>query len=448
MIGNRIQRAMVIEGVATPAFIHNGPTYFFINLPVYADGLIDAWEMVDLPLFEEKIARGWVDTAVPDGQQVSVHGLTSFTVEAGRWEISPADLVIRVRALLKELNPELRNLYDCHGETTKQVGKVRVSILGTAAQVPIREGESRWSRRLRGDNASVLLREGGRIYLADLRVFEDGLIELGRVPTPRLVSVDELSAAARDGALLSEVSPGERVEILGLGSFAVREQYAYAEVAEILKSVPDMIDRVNGRPDSVARCRAAFEAYLRDPTVAAREALRAAYEGVPEHERMYVGDMDTKDVAVRMILYGEQEIETWSHWAVAQGRGDPLPAIDVPVPRPEPVYVEAVRVDLAPADGWGGLHDAFTTALGFPDFYGRNMDAWIDCMTSLDDPPAGMTAVHVEPGQVLVIELTGIDAFAARCPEPYAALLECAAFVNYRRREVGQPAVLALSFKR
>lgn len=42
-----------------------------------------------------------------------------------------------------------------------------------------------------------------------------------------------------------------------------------------------------------------------------------------------------------------------------------------------------------PADlivGWESFHDVFAETLGFPAFYGRNMDAWIDCMTSADEP--------------------------------------------------------------
>lgn len=33
---------------------------------------------------------------------------------------------------------------------------------------------------------------------------------------------------------------------------------------------------------------------------------------------------------------------------------------------------------------WDSFHDVFKRVFGFPDFYGRNMDAWIDCMTDLD----------------------------------------------------------------
>ena len=50
--GDRIIRTQTIDGLVTPAFINNGSHYFFINLPVYADGLVNCWEMVDLALFK------------------------------------------------------------------------------------------------------------------------------------------------------------------------------------------------------------------------------------------------------------------------------------------------------------------------------------------------------------------------------------------------------------
>ena len=50
---------------------------------------------------------------------------------------------------------------------------------------------------------------------------------------------------------------------------------------------------------------------------------------------MYVGDMDVKDTAVRMIIYGEQEIENWSHYQVAKERGEELPTINIPNPKKE-----------------------------------------------------------------------------------------------------------------
>jgi hypothetical protein len=47
---------------------------------------------------------------------------------------------------------------------------------------------------------------------------------------------------------------------------------------------------------------------------------------------------------------------------------------------------------------------------------------------------------------VLVLCISEVGGFRKRCPEIYDALVECAAFVNWRRIEKGEPAVLALSF--
>jgi hypothetical protein len=93
---------------------------------------------------------------------------------------------------------------------------------------------------------------------------------------------------------------------------------------------------------------------------------------------------------------------------------------------------------------WDTFHSVFQAALGFPDFYGRNMNAWIDCMTYLDDPPSGMTSVSVDPGELLALRIDDAADFQRRCPEQYEALIECAAFVNYRRIAVGEEPVLSL----
>jgi RNAse (barnase) inhibitor barstar len=105
-----------------------------------------------------------------------------------------------------------------------------------------------------------------------------------------------------------------------------------------------------------------------------------------------------------------------------------------------------VKLDTRGIHDWKTFHDMFARAFGFPNFYGRNMNAWIDCMTSLDDPAAQMTKVHVSSGNVVVLELEHVDDFARRCPQQYAAVVECAAFVNWRRIDIGDPPVLVLSF--
>ena len=105
-----------------------------------------------------------------------------------------------------------------------------------------------------------------------------------------------------------------------------------------------------------------------------------------------------------------------------------------------------IKIDTSRITDWNTFHDVFAEAFGFLDFYGRNMDAWIDCMSYLDDPEAGMTTVHVPRGSVVTIHMEDGDEFAQRCPELYEAIIECAAFVNWRRVKEGEPALLALSY--
>ncbi|HCL67119.1 MAG TPA: barnase inhibitor [Rhizobium sp.] len=96
--------------------------------------------------------------------------------------------------------------------------------------------------------------------------------------------------------------------------------------------------------------------------------------------------------------------------------------------------------------GVDDFHSEFVTTFGFPDFYGRNMDAWIDCMGYLDDPDAGMSTLTVEPGNAVTIRIDNYAHFKQAAPQQWIDLLECAAIVNWRRTEVGRGAILALAF--
>jgi RNAse (barnase) inhibitor barstar len=105
-----------------------------------------------------------------------------------------------------------------------------------------------------------------------------------------------------------------------------------------------------------------------------------------------------------------------------------------------------VRIPTRLIVDWASFNDVFSEIMGFPDFYGRNMNAWIDCMSYLDSPEDGMTKIHCTPPKVVVLHLEDAKNFKVRCPEIYDALIECSAFVNYRKLEAKEPAVLALAF--
>lgn len=106
------------------------------------------------------------------------------------------------------------------------------------------------------------------------------------------------------------------------------------------------------------------------------------------------------------------------------------------------------KIDTRQIRDWDSFHDVFARELGFPGFYGRNMNAWIDCMTSLDEPGDGMTSVHALKNGTLTLHLDHLGDFANRCPDIYEALVDCSAFVNFRRMESGDQPVLVLAYHR
>lgn len=107
-----------------------------------------------------------------------------------------------------------------------------------------------------------------------------------------------------------------------------------------------------------------------------------------------------------------------------------------------------VRINGAQITDWQSFHAQCQQAFGFPDFYGCNMNAWIDCFSDLYDPNAGMTSFTLVRGEILTLVLNHAEAFRQRCPEQYMALLECAAFVNARYLVEAGQGVIALAVER
>ena len=63
--------------------------------------------------------------------------------------------------------------------------------------------------------------------------------------------------------------------------------------------------------------------------------------------------------------------------------------------------------------------------------------------TALGEPDDGMTTVHGSSSDPVVLRIESASSIPR---EVFDALNECCAFVNWRRMEVGEPAILALSY--
>jgi hypothetical protein len=92
---------------------------------------------------------------------------------------------------------------------------------------------------------------------------------------------------------------------------------------------------------------------------------------------------------------------------------------------------------------WNSFHEECASAFGFPEYYGRNMNAWIDCMSYLPDED-GMTRFQLKVDEQLLIRVPGFPEFTSRVPDVCAAFLECAALVNQRYIDTGDMPRVAL----
>jgi RNAse (barnase) inhibitor barstar len=108
--------------------------------------------------------------------------------------------------------------------------------------------------------------------------------------------------------------------------------------------------------------------------------------------------------------------------------------------------VKSVQLATTEIRDWSSFHETFAKLFGFPGFYGANMDAWIDCMSYLDDPDAAMSSLHLEPNEALTIEVCDTEDFQKRCPDQFAELVTCTSFVNQRFLRAGSGCRISLLF--
>ena len=89
---------------------------------------------------------------------------------------------------------------------------------------------------------------------------------------------------------------------------------------------------------------------------------------------------------------------------------------------------------MEPVTDWDSFHDTFAEVFGFPDFYGRNMNAWVDCMSDLSAPGiAGMSKVEFAFNEDILLRIKGMHNFGIGCPDVLEAFLSATSQVNVRK---------------
>ena len=92
---------------------------------------------------------------------------------------------------------------------------------------------------------------------------------------------------------------------------------------------------------------------------------------------------------------------------------------------------------------WEAFHNESQRVFGFPDFYGRNMNAWVDCLSYLRDDD-GMSAFRLKPDEILRIEVQHADLLRKQAPEILDDLAFCIEAINDRYADYGEKPALEL----
>jgi hypothetical protein len=102
-----------------------------------------------------------------------------------------------------------------------------------------------------------------------------------------------------------------------------------------------------------------------------------------------------------------------------------------------------VKLDGAQITDWDAFHSACQREFGFPDYYGRNMDAWVDCLSYLRDEE-GMSKFHLAENEVLDIEIVHSAQLKQNQPEILDELTFCIEAINDRYADYGEKPALKL----
>lgn len=314
-----------VKGISFPAIIHN-MNYHLVDLGVFEDGVVECWGGVDLDLFRKKIANGWVKTSLPDGGTISAHHLAHMTVSDATWFMTPEDLIARVESTVTALNPTRRDLVEMEGSETDTSGKIAKTKVyrGSASVWRNRDGTP-----VGAADKWAFWRGKDCVHVVKVALFEDDTVHITGAGERMEMTLGDL----RTNACLQAVQDDDTIDIAGLCRFTAGQIEFTLSSNDLLAELEIDRDKMGGKQTPMQLTALAFRTYSGDPTRANLEILRDAYESVPKHLRPYCGDMDYKDIPIRIALYGEKEIENWSHYAASKARGLKLPSITVPKPK-------------------------------------------------------------------------------------------------------------------
>lgn len=301
----KVYRRQRIEGVTVPAVIHNNQ-YFWHNMAVYEDGTVSCWNKTDLSDVPRQLSRGWLMPSVPVGKTLGVFHCCSLEILSARWSFNEESYCDFVAETVRSINPEMANIYETTPREREFWKERRIGF--TAAPTYCKTGAGKIGYdMLDGENSHILLRRDGKIFLTELYAYSDGTFSIDDLGG-KYFTLDDIEKMFYDKTLVTAPKDGETVTLGALGEAECKAVYSVKR-KDKLEEIKNSSLKAQKLPDAHDRCMESYFAYLVDPCDFTREKLREAYEAVPEHERCYLGNMDTRDSDFIRILQTDNKRE-------------------------------------------------------------------------------------------------------------------------------------------
>lgn len=303
----KVYRKRQIEGVTIPAIIHNWD-YYWHNMAVYEDGTISCWERTDLCDVPWQLSRNWLTPTVPVGKHLSVHQCCYLEIVSADWNFNNDSYYKLVEDTVRSINPEMANIFKMT-EREKAIWKERhICFSADPTFCKVDDKYKFGYDLLDGDSVHIFVRYEGEITLTDLNIYSDETFSVDTMGD-KILTLDDIEKLFADGTLCTAPKNGERVVLGALGEAECKLIYDPIPNEDKLSEIKNCSLSVQNKPDAHELCIRAYYAYLEEPTDSHKEKLRIAYEAVPEHERCYLGDMDTRDSDFIRILYTDKKRE-------------------------------------------------------------------------------------------------------------------------------------------
>lgn len=300
----KVYNKRTIEGVTIPAIIHNSG-YYYIDMPIYEDGSMDCWERISLSELSLKLEKNWLVAEIPTGKNIGIHGLGNYKISKSTWEYTKQSFEKNVIQTIKKLNSNMAGIFEKTTEQLERWDKHRVSF--SASGIPFKLNGGFGYEYSDGLSTKILYKTENIWQLTTIIVYKDGNISVDAVPD-RVFTLDEIRELFASNNLSTDPEGMITISIPGLGVIECKSEYNVYS-SEKLKEIEDMLQTISGKPSLHEECKKRYFDYLVYPCDRNKERLKTAYEAIPEHERMYLGDMDSKDGDYTRILYTKEKRE-------------------------------------------------------------------------------------------------------------------------------------------